>query len=106
MAIFQGFMAVRGNNPEQSKAIRQAAIYWQKVHDYGIINVPVGVDNNLRGNIYWGDSSYLSTLGMRRPKSGAVPLRKNYTAARKRSPQRGRSYNPYPGKYYPGVYPP
>jgi len=106
MAIFQGFMAVRGNNPEQSKAIRQAAVYWRKVHDYGITNVPVGLDTNLRGNIFWGDSSYSSTLGMRRPKGGAVPLRKNYSSLKKRSPLKGRANNPYPGNYYPGVYPP
>ncbi|MDR0621276.1 MAG: hypothetical protein LBJ61_05305 [Deltaproteobacteria bacterium] len=108
MTIHLGYMAVRGQTPEENKAIRQAAIYWQKVHDYGITNVPVGIDENLRGKIYYGIESYETTLGMRRPKGGPVPLRKGDRAPtkKKRPPYKGRPDNPYPGPYYNGVYPP
>ncbi|MDR1395105.1 MAG: hypothetical protein LBK52_02905 [Deltaproteobacteria bacterium] len=104
MTIFRGFMSVRGQTPEENRAIRQAAIYWQKVHDYGITNVPVGVDNNWRGKLYYSDG-YLTTLKMRRPKGGPVPLRPN-PAGPRRDLLRGPRNNPYPGPYYPGVYPP
>ncbi|MDR1308760.1 MAG: hypothetical protein LBL95_02495 [Deltaproteobacteria bacterium] len=109
MTIHLGYMSVRGQTDEENMAIRQAAIYWQKVHDYGITNVPVGRNDNLRGKIFYGDESYLSTLGMRRPRGGPVPLRKGDRAPsgrRKRAPLKGRPDNPYPGPYYSGVYPP
>jgi hypothetical protein len=110
MTIHLGYMSVinRGDTPEENKAIRQAAIYWQKVHDYGITNVPVGIDENLRGKIYYGSESYSTTLEMRRPKGGPVPLRKGDRAPtkKKRAPYKGRADNPYPGPYYSGVYPP
>ncbi|MDR2422179.1 MAG: hypothetical protein LBE01_02230 [Deltaproteobacteria bacterium] len=107
MAIHLGYRSVmgRGLTREVNLAIRQAAIYWQKVHDYGIVNVPVGVDNNWRGKIYYGDG-YLTTLAMRRPKGGPVPLIPNPKGRKRREPYRGRRDNPYPGPYYPGVYPP
>jgi hypothetical protein len=103
--IYLGFMAVRGLTPEANRAVRQAAIYWQKVHDYGITNVPVGVDNNWRGQIYYGEG-YLTTLKMRRPKGGPVPLRPNPVPPKKRQPHKGQKDNRYPGPYYPGIYPP
>jgi hypothetical protein len=111
MAIHQGYVALLGQRmePELKRAIRQAAIYWQKVHDYGITNVPVGVDESVRGATWYGSEPYQTTLRMRRPKGGPVPLRDGDRAPagrRKRTPQRGRADNPYPGPYYPGVYPP
>lgn len=109
MTIHLGYMAVRGETEEEKRAIRQAAIYWQKVHDYGITNVPVGIDENLRGKIYYGSETYMTTLEMRRPKGGPVPLQKGDRAPSKkkrRVPYKGRPENPYPGSYYPGVYPP
>ncbi|MDR1607032.1 MAG: hypothetical protein LBT38_01290 [Deltaproteobacteria bacterium] len=104
--IHLGYMSVmgRGLTKEANLAIRQAAIYWQKVHDDGITNTPVGVDNNWRGQIYYGDG-YLTTLKTLRPKSGPVPLRPN-PKGRRRDPHKGRRDNPYPGPYYPGIYPP
>ncbi|MDR1870787.1 MAG: hypothetical protein LBS60_02480 [Deltaproteobacteria bacterium] len=106
-AIYLGYSAVmrRGLTPEVNLAIRQATIYWQKVYEYGIINVPVGVDNNWRGQIYYG-GGYLTTLKMRRPKGGPVPLIPNPKGRSKREPYKGHRENPYPGPYYPGVYPP
>jgi hypothetical protein len=109
ITIHRGFMSVRGSTPEQNRALRQAAIYWQKVHDYGITNVPVGIDENNRDNIYYGSDPYLTTLAMRRPKGGPVPLRPGDRAPstkKRRQPYVGRPSNPYPGPYYPGVYPP
>jgi hypothetical protein len=111
MAIHQGYVALLGlrMEPELKLAIRQAAIYWQKVHDYGITNVPVGVDENLRGKIFYGSEPYQTTLRMRRPVGGPVGLRDGDRAPagrRRRAPERGRADNPYPGPYYPGVYPP
>lgn len=107
MTIHLGYMSVRGATPEESAAIRQAAIYWQKVHDYGITNVPVGIDENTRGRTYYGDS-YQTTLAMRRPRGGAVPARPGDRAPTRarRKPYKGRADNPYPGPYYMGVYPP
>jgi hypothetical protein len=106
-AIYLGYRSVmgRGLSREANLAIRQAAIYWSKVHDYGITNVPVGVDNEWRGKIYYGDG-YLTTLKMRRPKGGPVPLIPNPKGRRKKDPYKGRRDNPYPGPYYSGVYPP
>ncbi|MDR2455329.1 MAG: hypothetical protein LBE49_01875 [Deltaproteobacteria bacterium] len=111
MAIHLGYMGLLGRRlePEQRRAIRQAAIYWQKVHDYGITNVPVGVDENNRGATWYGSEQYLTTLRMRRPKGGPVPMRDGDRAPSKkkrRAPYKGRPDNPYPGPYYPGVYPP
>jgi hypothetical protein len=108
MVIHLGYMAVRGDTPEEIKALRQAAIYWQKVHDYGITNVPVGIDENLRAQIPNGPMPYQSTLEMRRPKGGPVPMVKGGRAARtsRRTTYKGRPENPYPGPYYSGVYPP
>jgi hypothetical protein len=109
MTIHRGFMSVRGQTTEQNKAIRQAAIYWQKVHDYGITNVPVGLDENIRGKIFYGSEPYATTLNMRRPKGGPVPLRPGDRAPagrQVRKPYRGRPDNPYPGPYYSGIYPP
>jgi hypothetical protein len=101
-------MSVRGSTEEENRAIRQAAIYWQKIHDYGIVNVPVGRDDNLRDKIYYGEEDFQTTLGLRRPKGGPVPIRKGDRANKglRRAPYKGRPSNPYPGPYYSGAYPP
>jgi hypothetical protein len=108
MAIHRGYMSVRGSTPEESRAIRQAAIYWQKVHDYGVINVPVGVDENWRGATFYGSGTWSGVLAMRRPKGGPVPLRPGDRSSRgpKYESDRFRRGVEYPGPYYPGVYPP
>ncbi|MDR1487506.1 MAG: hypothetical protein LBT62_05885, partial [Deltaproteobacteria bacterium] len=108
LTIHSGYMAVRGNTPQQVKVLRQAAIYWQKVHDYGITNVPVGIDNSLRANVPTGPPNYQTTLEMRRPISGDVPMVKGDRANRtsRRTRYKGRPENPYPGPYYSGIYPP
>ncbi|MDR1041362.1 MAG: hypothetical protein LBR80_14625 [Deltaproteobacteria bacterium] len=108
-AIFRGFLAVRGNNEEQQRAITQAAIYWQKVHDYGITNVPVGIDNSVRDTVPSPRRGREGTLKMARPKGGPVPMRDSEaTMARRAEPRRrldGTLDNPWPGRYYSGVYP-
>ena len=109
--IHLGYMALIGQRlpAEQRQAIRQAAIYWQKIHDYGITNVPVGIDENTRGAVWYGSEQYQTTLGMRRPKGGPVPMRPGDRAPSAKKPKpryKGRPDNPYPGPYYPGVYPP
>jgi hypothetical protein len=111
--IFRAYTAVRGNNPEQTKAINQAAIYWQKIHDYGITNVPVGIDNSLRETVPNPRRGRMGTLKMLKPKGGPVPLRESEATLANRAMRRmdrrdlkGRRINPYPGPYYPGVYPP
>jgi hypothetical protein len=111
--IFRAYMLVTGNNPEQEKAIKQAAIYWQKIHDYGITNVPVGIDNSLRETVPNPRRGRMGTLKMLKPKGGPVPLRESEATMANRAKRRmdrrdlkGRRINPYPGPYYPGVYPP
>jgi acyl-homoserine lactone acylase PvdQ len=108
-AIYRAFLAVRGNTDEQQKAITQAAIYWQKIHDYGITNVPVGIDNSLRDTVPSPRRGREGTLRMARPKGGPVPMRDSEaTVGRRAEPRRrlnGRLDNPWPGKYYSGVYP-
>jgi hypothetical protein len=108
--IFRAFLAVRGNNDEQRSAVRQAAVYWQKIHDYGIANVPVGIDNSLRETVPAPRRGREGTLKMARPKGGPVPMRDSEaTMARRAEPRRrldGTLENPWPGRYYPGVYPP
>jgi hypothetical protein len=108
--IWRAFLAVRGENPEQERALRQAAIYWQKIHDYGITNVPVGIDNSLRETVPAPRRGREGTLKMARPKGGPVPMRDSEaTLARRAEPRRrldGTLENPWPGRYYSGVYPP
>ncbi|MDR2461310.1 MAG: hypothetical protein LBE38_11140 [Deltaproteobacteria bacterium] len=109
-AIFNAFMSVKGQNEEQEEAIIEAAIYWQKIHDYGITNVPVGIDNSLRETILAKRRGRRGTLKMLRPKSGPVPMRESEASMGNRGKPRekanGTTDNPYPGPYYPGVYPP
>ena len=111
--IFLAYTSVRGNNPEQDRAIKQAAIYWQKIHDYGITNVPVGIDNSLRETVPNPRRGREGSLRMARPRGGPVPLRDSEATMGRRADRRmnqrdlrGRRVNPYPGPYYPGVYPP
>ncbi|MDR2353857.1 MAG: hypothetical protein LBF22_12035 [Deltaproteobacteria bacterium] len=108
--IFRAYLAVRGNNPEQQKAITQAAIYWQKIRDYGITNVPVGIDNTFRETVPNPRRGRTGTLKMARPRGGPVPLRESEATLGNRAAPRenlnGTKRNPYPGPYYPGVYPP
>jgi hypothetical protein len=111
--IYRAYLAVRGNNPEQTKAIDQAAIYWQKIHDYGITNVPVGIDNSVRETVPNPRRGRTGTLRMARPRGGPVPLRESEASMANRANRRtdrrdlrGHRVNPYPGPYYPGVYPP
>jgi hypothetical protein len=113
LTIFRAYTAVRGLNGEQARAIRQAAIYWQKVHDYGITNVPVGIDNSARETVPSPRRGRTGTLKMARPRGGPAPLRDSEATMARRAERRmdrrtlsGRRANPYPGPYYPGVYPP
>jgi len=113
MAIKEGFLGVmrRQTDPNRRRILRQAAIYWEKIHDYGITNVPVGLDPNTRQKIYYGDYSKFSTIAMVSP--GRRPPRSNGSVSEwpgrmlnRRKPYKGRADNPYPGAYYPGLYPP
>ncbi|MDR1546787.1 MAG: hypothetical protein LBU12_08815 [Deltaproteobacteria bacterium] len=112
LIILRGYLAVRGQTAEENLALRQAAIYWEKVHDYGVINVPVGQDFELRGQIYRGsEATAAAALAMRRPKGGPVPLRPGDRRVFRGVGRRGAPGAPqvksrYPGPYYPGVYPP
>ena len=110
-AIKDGFLQVlrRQRDPGQRQILMKAAIYWEKVHDYGQINVPVGLDPNTRQKIYYGDTSKFSTLAPRPSGSRHTGFPKTDWPGRflqKRQPYQGRPDNPYPGKYYPGLYPP
>jgi len=110
-AIKDGFLGARRQNtdPQQRQILLKAAIYWEKIHDYGIQNVPVGIDNNTRDKTYYGDTSKFSTLGMRKSGSSHKAFNNYDWPGRnigRRQPYKGRPDNPYPGKYYPGVYPP
>ncbi|MDR2945617.1 MAG: hypothetical protein LBV79_02575, partial [Candidatus Adiutrix sp.] len=107
----QGFLRAhaRATTPEQRTLLRKGAIYWEKVHGYGVKNVPVAVDNTLRGKTYYGSRRKASTLGPR-PSGSQHKGFPNYEWPGRRlnqaPPYQGRPDNPYPGKYYPGVYPP
>ena len=108
--IKEGFLRARANTPEHRLLLRKGAIYWAKIHDYGVQNVPVAFDPNLRGKTYYGPRrSKASTLGRRAPGSRHKGF-KNYEWPGRRldqaPPHQGRPDNPYPGKYYPGVCPP
>ncbi len=111
-AIKEGFLRARADTPEQREILRKAAIYWEKIHDYGIGNVPVANDPNTRDMIYYGSTAKHSTLIMSRPGAKHRPHRdfRNFDwpgrTLEKRAPYKGRPDNPYPGKYYPGMYPP
>lgn len=109
-AIKEGFLRARPVTAEHRLLLRKGAVYWAKVHDYGVKNVPVGFDPNLRGEIYYGRrGSKASTLGMRAPGEAHRGF-PNYDWPGRRidrqPPYQGRPDNPYPGKYFPGVYPP
>ncbi len=108
-AIMQGFLSAQAQNPEQRQLLTKAAIYWEKIYLYGQANVPVGQDPNTRRKIYYGDQSKFTTLA-KRPAGSAHQGFPNYDwpgrNINKRLPRRGRADNPYPGRYYPGMYPP
>ena len=109
MAIHKAFLGAKASTTEQQKILLKAAVYWEKIHDYGIANVPVGIDNNTRDNIYYGSTAKQSTLAMRRPVGGPVPYYDSQGPPRnyeRKPPYKGRPDNPYPGKYYSGIYPP
>lgn len=53
-AIHQAFLTARANNADQRRLLMKAAIYWEKVHDYGLANVPTGQDFQTRDNIFYG----------------------------------------------------
>jgi hypothetical protein len=111
-AIKDGFLGAmrRQTDPGRRRALLQAAIYWEKIHDYGQTNVPVGLDHSTRDNIYYGDYSKFSTLapgsGGRRPAIGGAGGDWPGRMLNRRQPYQGRADNPYPGSYYPGLYPP
>ena len=108
-AIKDGFLRARPDTAEQRQILTKAAIYWEKIHDYGVQNVPVGVDHNTRQKIYYGDKSKFTTMPMRGSGSRHQGFPNYSWPGRyigKRQPYRGRADNPYPGKYYPGMYPP
>ena len=108
--IKEGFLRARASTPEHRLLLRKGAIYWAKIHDYGVKNVPVAFDPNLRGKTYYGQrGSKVSTLGRRAPGSKHKGFNSyDYPGRRlnQQPPYQGRPDNPYPGKYYPGVYPP
>ncbi len=107
-AIKNGFLSARGGTDEQRLTLRKAAIYWEKIHDYGVGNVPVGQDLNTRDQMYYGDRSKFTTLPRRAPGSEHPGYPRHDWPGRfinKREPYEGRPDNPYPGKYHPGVYP-
>lgn len=109
MAIKNGFLSVRTGTAEQRTTLLKAAIYWEKIHDYGIANVPVGQDVTSRRQIYYGDPAKFSTLPRRQPGSRHEGFSSYDWPGRnlsRREPYQGRPDNPYPGKYYPGAYPP
>jgi len=110
-AIKDAFLGVlrRQTDPDRRRVLLQAAIYWEKIHDYGITNVPVGLDPNTRSQIYYGDYSKFSTLAPvtsgRRP-AGSSSADWPGRVLNRRQPYQGHADNPYPGGYYPGLYPP
>ena len=112
LAIKEGFLGAlrRQTDPARRQVLLQAAIYWEKVHDYGVTNVPVGLDPNTRSNIYYGGYAKFSTLAP--APAGRPPARSTGRgdwpgqSLSRRHPYKGRPDNPYPGPYYPGIYPP
>ncbi|MDR1921424.1 MAG: hypothetical protein LBS31_06745 [Candidatus Adiutrix sp.] len=108
-AIKDGFLRARPGTPQQRAVLMKAAIYWEKIHDYGLANVPVGLDDSTRDKIYFGETGKAGDLAMRRPGSkhkGYGRYNRPGRHINKRPPYQGRPDNPYPGKYYPGLYPP
>lgn len=108
-AIHRAFLTARPADPDQRPILRKAAIYWEKVHDYGINNVPVGQDFQSRDKIYYGRHEKSGTLQMRSPGSRHDHYTNYFEPGRnleKVETDHGRPDNPYPGNYYPGVYPP
>ncbi|MDR2350240.1 MAG: hypothetical protein LBF41_06405 [Deltaproteobacteria bacterium] len=108
--IREAYLAVRGNNEDQQRAITQAAAYWKEIHDYGITNVPAGIDNSMRETVRAKRRGREGNLRMLRPKSGPVTTRESEASmanlAKPKEKRNGDTENPYPGPYYPGVYPP
>jgi hypothetical protein len=110
-AIKDGFLQAlrRNTDPGRRRILLKAAVYWEKIHDYGIINVPVGENPNSRHKIYYGDTSKAGTLALRTSGSrhpGFTGYDWPGRFINKRPPYQGRPDNPYPGRYYPGMYPP
>lgn len=110
-AIKEGFLlARRSAAPAQREILFKGAVYWEKIHDYGISNVPAGQDRELVQRRYHGEPARkMSTLPRRQPGSAHQGF-KDYDWPGRRlnqgPPAQGRPDNPYPGKYYQGMYPP
>lgn len=108
-AIKEGFLRARTNDPGQRAILNKAATYWANIHDYGIANVPAGQNQTLTQRKYYGRNSKQSTLPRRKSGTshqGYPPYDWPGRYIDKGQPYSGRQDNPYPGKYYPGVYPP
>ena len=109
LAIHNGFLNARTGTPEQREIMLKAAIYWEKIHAHGITNVPVGQDFQTRQKIYYGSQKKFTTMPQR--SSGSSHQKFNDyerpgSRLNQRQPYQGTDTNPYPGKYYPGMYPP
>lgn len=108
-AIKIGFLSARNGTPEQRATLRKAAIYWEKIHNSGITNVAVARNNQNRNKIYYGSRKKFTTMA-KRPSGSLHPGFSGYDwpgrNINRRQPYEGRGRNPYPGKYFPGMYPP
>lgn len=109
-AIREGFLTARTNDPGQKRLLNKAADYWGHIHDYGIANVPAGQNWAGRDNIYHNRSRARADRSrLRRPgsKHQGFPNYDRPGRALDKSPSPiSRDPNPYPGKYYQGMYPP
>lgn len=110
-AIQEGFLRARPNSPEQKALLSKAAAYWGQTHNLGVTNVAAGRETNERVRAFYPrrGPSKPPPPGMRASGSRHKGF-KNYERPgyrlNQKPPLAGRAPNPYPGKYYPGLYPP
>lgn len=103
--IHLAFKAARGLTARQKDDLRQAAAYWLRIYREGPTRVTAGRE-------VWRPDPYLADHGpyLGNPLKMARPDKPGPYAETHRRPAAEwpppRKNNPYPGSYYPGLYPP
>ena len=75
MQIAQGYTSAKGQTPEQTKALQQAANFWRKKYEYWGRCAPVGTESpHEPQKMHYPDDPWESTLKLRSPKGGGPPI--------------------------------
>lgn len=75
MQIYQGYTSAKGQTPEQSKALQQAAEFWRKKYQYWGRCQPAGTQSPSEPQkMHYPDDPWKSTMKLKAPESGGPPI--------------------------------